>query len=71
MALLRLSASISRNAHLPKPPSLFTAGTQSVAAVVTFASFPFFFGAAMRRKKEAPKQLLQQPSVRQLSGCHI
>ena len=32
------TSSISTNAHRPKPPWLFTAGTHSVRAVVTFAA---------------------------------
>ena len=44
---MRFSAShgsaISMNAQRPKPPWLFTAGTQSVRAVATLAALSFFF----------------------------
>ena len=42
--VLRVPGSrISRNAQRPKPPWLFTAGTQSVRAVATLAILSFFF----------------------------
>ena len=35
-------SAISMNAQRPKPPWLFTAGTQSVRAVATLAALSFF-----------------------------